>query len=82
MASTFIARVIASDADTAVAHVARRLVAGFVTTGRVVQGPRNLMWDVEVANNGGDVNDCWVVLTSYGISPSTDLGSVWESLST
>jgi hypothetical protein len=35
--------------------------------------------NVEVENLGGDVNDCWVVLTSFGISPSKSLGSHWES---
>jgi hypothetical protein len=38
-----------------------------------------LRWAVTVRNLGGDVNDCWVMLTSYGMSPSEDLGSVWES---
>lgn len=60
------------------AKVERRLPAGFATTGRVGwRSTKHGLVDVEVQNNGGDVNDCWVVLTSFGISPSKDLGSVW-----
>lgn len=81
MAATFSATVSAADAADAVAKVARRVVEGFALTGRVqVRSERHGLWVVEVANNGGNVNDCWVVLTSYGISPCKALGSVWATV--
>lgn len=79
--TTFAATVSAADAADATAKVARRLVEGFSLTGRVsVRSERHGLWNVEVANNGGNKNDCWVVLTSYGISPSKELGSVWATV--
>ena len=59
-------------------------VAGFASTGRA--GARNERWaakglyEVEVEDRGGDRDDLWVVLTSYGMSPADDLGSCWQSV--
>ena len=78
---TFNVSVIASNAEDASAKVAKRLVPGFRLSGRVqVRSARALLWNVEVVNEGGDVNDCWVVLTSYGILPSKSLGSAWQEV--
>ena len=83
MSTTFAATVSAADAEQAAARVGKYLgkVEGFALTGRVsVRTERHMLWTVEVANLGGDVNDCWVVLTSYGISPCDDLGSTWADV--
>lgn len=81
--TTFSATVSATSADDAIARVAKHVakVAGFDVTGRVAErSARHKLWLVEVANHGGDRNDLWVVLTSYGISPDKSLGSVWETV--
>ena len=71
----------AQDAEYALGRVAKRLPEGFKLTGRTsVRDERKMMIDVEVENLGGDRNNCWVILTSYGMSPSADLGSHWEEL--
>ena len=78
---TFNANVIASNAEDAFAKVAKRLVPGFRLSGRVQEhSARALLWNVEVVNEGGDVNDCWVVLSSYGILPGSSLNSVWQEV--
>lgn len=65
----------------AIEKVGFRLPLGFRTTGEAsVRSPRHRLWNVEVENQGGDVNECWVRLTSYGISPSAKLGSLWAAL--
>lgn len=77
----FFSTVIAVSADDAAAKVAKRLPEGFALTGRVgVRSERHALWNVEVANLGGDVNHAWVILTSYGITPGDELGSVWQSV--
>jgi len=77
MSSLITASVSASGADDALARVERYLVDGFATTGAVsVKSKRHMLWNVEVKDLGGDRNDCWVMLSSYGIS--AELGSVWE----
>lgn len=78
----FTASVSAGSAEDAVSTVDRRLPDGFEATGRVsAKSERHGLWTVEIEADGdADRNDCWVVLTSYGISPSTDLGSCWESV--
>ncbi len=81
MATTFAVTVSAADEAQAATKVARRLPQGFALTGRTgVRSARHGLFVAEVAHQGGDRNDCWVVLTSYGMSPSADLGSVWESV--
>ena len=71
----------AQDAEYALGRVAKRLPEGFKLTGRTsVRDERKMMIDVEVENLGGDRNNCWVILTSYGMSPSAGLGSHWEEL--
>ena len=80
---TFAASVIAADAADALARVEKHLakVPGFAATGNVaVRSERHLLWNVEVADLGGDVDRAWVVLTSYGISPDKSLGSHWENV--
>lgn len=81
--ATFVATVSASTADEAAAKVDKYLARldGFDATGRVeVRSQRHMLWNVEVANAGGDVNDAWVILTSYGISPCEALGSDWQQV--
>ncbi len=81
--TTFAATVSATSADDAIARVTKQVakVAGFELTGRVeVRSARHQLWNVEVANHGGDRNDLWVVLTSYGISPAKSLGSMWQTV--
>lgn len=83
MSTNFAATVSAANAEQAAARVAKHLakVEGFALTGQVqVRSERHMLWTVEVANLGGDVNDCWVTLTSYGISPAEDLGSTWQTV--
>jgi hypothetical protein len=78
--TTFTATVMASSADEASAKVAKRLPEGFALTGRTgVRSAKHLLLTVEVENLGGNVDACWVILTSYGISPSKALGSHWET---
>jgi hypothetical protein len=77
---TFSASIIASDAADAIARVERRLPEGFAVTGRTgVRSAKHQLLTVEVENHGGDIERCWVTLTSYGISPSKDLGSAWDA---
>lgn len=81
--TTFAASLTAADGPSALARVEKHLakVPGFEATGQVqLRSERHQLWAVEVANTGGDVNDCWVVLTSYGISPAPELGSRWEAV--
>lgn len=79
---TFTASVMAPTADVAAAKVERHLAKcpGFELTGRVMhRSERHQLWHVEI-DGDGDVNDCWVVLTSYGISPGVELGSTWQTV--
>ena len=76
----FLATVSASNEADALARVTARLVDGFTVEHVQVRSERHSLFDVLVADRGGDVDDCWVMLTSYGISPSEDLGSVWARL--
>ena len=85
MSSTFGAAVFASNMEDALRRVAETCtkhgLTGFAPTGRATcTSERHLRWVVEIANEGGDVDDAWVVLTSYGISPDETLGSVWETV--
>lgn len=78
--TAFVATVTFSNPAEAAAKVEARLPEGFAT-GRVAwRSERHLLVDVEVTNTGGDVNDCWVILTSFGISPSDALGSRWAQV--
>lgn len=78
--STFTVTVpFSADAAEAVARVTERLVDGFDLTGRTHDLGR-MRHAVEVVDRGGDRNDCWVMLTSYGMDPSDKLGSVWQTV--
>lgn len=81
MAGIFTTTVSAGSADEALAKLGRYAEkAGVEATGRVVvRSEKHRMWDVETTLRG-DKNDAWVVLTSYGMSPSADLGSSWERI--
>jgi len=72
----------AENGDEAVRRVHARLPYGFTATGITRQVTtsegRHRGYAVVVQQTGGDRDDCWVVLTSYGMSPSADLGSRWE----
>lgn len=81
--SLFGVTVSVSDGPAAVARVADLLehhnLRGFVATGRWTErSARHGLWTAEVQRLGGDVNDAWVVLTSYGASPDARLGSSWQ----
>lgn len=81
--STFTATVSAMSAGDAVTRVQRHLakVEGFSMTGRAqVRSEKHRLWTVEITDEGGDKDDLWVVLTSYGISPDEALGSVWQTV--
>lgn len=83
MASTVSVTVIASDEADAIARVGRQVakLEGFALTGRAaVTDAKHMLCSVEVANHGGNVNDAWVVLTSYGMTPGDDLGSAWQQV--
>lgn len=80
---TFAVSVIAADEADALERAGRHIakLEGFGLTGRAaVTDAKHMLCSVEVANNGGDVNDAWVVLTSYGMTPAEDLGSVWQTV--
>ncbi len=81
MPSTITITTIGSDAERAAAKVAKRLPAGISLTGRAslaYQG-RMVALEATVADTC-DRDDAWVVLTSYGMSPSDDLGASWQSV--
>ena len=59
----------------AIARVEQRLPDGFTVTAS--KKLTKMRVAVEVVGDG-DVNDCWVQLTSFGMSPSNDLGSTWS----
>ena len=80
---TFCVSTMAADQAAALAKVERYIgkVPGFATTGATgVRSEKHRLYTVEVADLGGNKNDAWVVLTSYGISPEKALGSVWQSV--
>lgn len=81
---TFPATICAADAVDAVARIERRLakLPGVRVTGRAqVRSERHKLWTVEMSSNGTTCrNDIWVWLTSFGISPGAELGSIWESV--
>lgn len=58
----------------------QRLPEGFSLTGQADwRSRKHLLATVEVeAAAGADVDDAWVVLTSYGMSPGAELGSCWS----
>lgn len=75
----------ASDAVDAIARVARRLPAQFAVTGRTdVVSARHMLTDVQVEAaadvTAAQVDDCWVLLTSYGMSPTADMGASWQQV--
>lgn len=86
--AVFVASVSATDEADALARVDARLARhpqldGLATTGRTgVRSAKHLIFEVEVAMpddyTRASRNDAWVLLTSYGISPSPALGSTWE----
>lgn len=84
--SNFTATVSATSGEEAVGKVQRRLLAkGFSITGKFqVRSERHMLWDVEVVATRhatkADRDAAWVQLTSYGISPSEDLGSYWQKV--
>lgn len=75
----FVATVSASDPAEAVAKVAKRLPEGWTTGEAQVRSQKHLLQDV-IVQGEGDRNALWVGLTSYGISPSDDLGSFWQTV--
>lgn len=82
MTSITITTALAKSAEEALAKVSRYAakVEGFLVTGRVSEHLGYGRYAVEVQNLGGNVNDLWVVMTSYGMSPSKNLGSHWAEV--
>lgn len=77
----FTALLAASDVAQATDRVLSKLGEGFKVLEARVASPRHLLHEVLVeAPEGFDRNDTWVLLTSYGISPSADLGSAWQTV--
>ena len=79
------ATVIAGDVLDAIESVRRHAVKveGLSVSGAGrTRSAKHLLREVElIVGADVDVDDAWVVLTSYGISPAKDLGSAWaESL--
>lgn len=79
------ASVSAGSVDEAIAKAGRYStkhgLQGVAPTGRVaVRSERHRLFDVELSLIDANVNDVWVVLTSYGIVPSDHLGSAWQSV--
>lgn len=72
----------AKTADDAIARVSRYVskVDGFAVTSETRQSTTGWGFDVLVENLGGDRNDLWVVLTSYGLSPERTLGAHWQNV--
>ena len=77
----FTTTVSARTADEAIAKLGKYAEkAGVEATGRVaVRSERHLLWNVETVLHG-DRNHAWVILTSYGMDPSDDLGSHWQTV--
>jgi hypothetical protein len=79
--TTFTVSMMTRDEDAALARLRKYLPDGFTATGRVVgyeYAGRLIV--LEVSDNGGDRDDCWIVLTSYGMSPSDNLGAYWQGV--
>lgn len=68
-------------AEDAIARVSRYVakVDGFAVTQQARPASVGRGYEVLVKNQGGDKNDLWVVLTSYGLSPER-IGSRWETV--
>jgi hypothetical protein len=82
MTTITVTTVLSGSAEKALAKVSRYVakVDGFSVTGRVSENLGHGRYEVEVQNVGGNVNDFWVVMTSYGMSPSKNLGSHWQTV--
>jgi hypothetical protein len=77
----FTATLFADNSPDAEDRVARRLPAGFavvIGSGEVHDARHGLFSVLVEAEAGADRDRCWVILTSFGISPSASLGSHWE----
>ena len=73
--------VVAADAESALRSVSRQMqkLDGVSTTGVVVsKSPKHLVWSVSIAvEEFADLDDAWVVMTSYGICPEQGFRSAW-----
>lgn len=78
----FTTTVMAGSTDEAIARVGKYAdKAGVATTGRAaVRDERHRLVDVETQLLGSDRNNAWVVLTSFGMTPSAGLGSHWQTV--
>jgi hypothetical protein len=77
---TFTVSMMTKTPDKALAHLCKWLPEGFEATGRYDYAYKGRLIVLEVINHGGDVDDCWVVLTSYGMSPGDELGAYWQGV--
>jgi|TARA_R110000824_G_scaffold132802_1_gene295377 hypothetical protein len=85
VSTTFTVAVGGSGPNDALQRIVKHLPVGFAPTGNYSVRRSSAHSDygtfnIEVANHGGDQNDCWFMLTSYGMNPSDGLGSVWQSV--
>ena len=60
-------------------HGAKFKVTGRTATLAVNKLIRSVEVEHALSNTARDINDLWVCLTSYGMSPSKELGSIWEA---
>ena len=84
MATNFfsVTAIFAKTAEDALQRVSRYVakVDGFAVTGDVVPSRLGRGFEVLVENRGGNRNNLWVVLTSYGLSPERSLGAHWAAV--
>jgi hypothetical protein len=82
--STFTVTTLDRNPDEAIARVQAKLdakVPGFATTGRTaVRSERHGLTDVEVTDLGGDRDDLWFWLTSYGMSPAKGVSKFGDAI--
>jgi hypothetical protein len=81
MNSTITVSKLGTDTDKALAHLAAHLPAGMTITGRTATKYAGRVIVMEVAVSPDcDRDDAWVLLTSYGMDPSDDLGAYWQGV--
>jgi len=80
-ATTITVSTMGSDTDKALAHLAAHLPAGMTITGRTATKYAGRVTVMEVAVSPDcDRDDAWVLLTSYGMDPSDNLGAYWQDV--
>jgi hypothetical protein len=81
MTSTITVSTMGNNTDKALAHLAAHLPAGMTITGRTATKYAGRVTVMEVTVGADcDRADAWVLLTSYGLTPSDDLGAYWQDV--